>query len=421
MRLVFGLILFSLFLFGCTEQKVLFIPNDFNIVDVNEFSDVNFLALFEDMNLNFPDTNNSLFLNGVPGSGYIRTDGSSTTTASIPFAEGLTVYNSEYEQTIKLNKESFVGTPSLDFIFDSTGAFCTLTQLADSEIDFICKMETGDPAGGWNINTPGEFEISSFGGSLAGINQYLNNLISVTTTPTGVGFGSTSEWDIHPPTAQIDINTNLSTPLLVRHGTSIFRGDINAINQDINAKYISAARGDFSTQINTHKIESGEEDNLQISTFEDYPLWLWTSWDEGILSLCGEGCSEVQTEGSLYTGSYIWANGNITTTGSSGVTVQNASPTLTLVDTSAASDDYLINVNASSIIFRNVTDLRTDISVTGDGNVTIGNKNKLTKVIGDLNVSTKIQLRVDGNITMTSPDGTIGNCGMGNDKVFRCS
>ena len=40
-------------------------------------------------NYSLVNVNNSQNLGGIPGSGYIRTDGSSTTTAQIPFAYGI--------------------------------------------------------------------------------------------------------------------------------------------------------------------------------------------------------------------------------------------------------------------------------------------------------------------------------------------
>lgn len=65
------------------------------------------------------NVNNSQYLGGIPGSGYIRTDGSSTTTASIPFAQGL-----HTTQPIYFNSNAIwdIIYPRLDF--DSgTGVF----------------------------------------------------------------------------------------------------------------------------------------------------------------------------------------------------------------------------------------------------------------------------------------------------------
>jgi hypothetical protein len=69
-----GLVLLSL---GCLNQKPILIEQNVSIA-----SDVNYQLI--------NDVNNANFLNGIPGSGYIRTDGTSTTTSTIPFSAGST-------------------------------------------------------------------------------------------------------------------------------------------------------------------------------------------------------------------------------------------------------------------------------------------------------------------------------------------
>lgn len=53
------------------------------------------------------------------------------------------------------------------------------------------------------------------------------------------------------------------------------------------------------------------------------------------------------------------------------ITISNETPSIFLTDTTAASDDYSVNVDASSLTLRNETDARNDITVSGVGVVTI--------------------------------------------------
>lgn len=69
--LIIASVFLVLFLSGCTEQRVFMVPAD--------------------QNLAIADVNNANFLGGISSTGFIRTNGSSTTTTSIPFAQGLSV------------------------------------------------------------------------------------------------------------------------------------------------------------------------------------------------------------------------------------------------------------------------------------------------------------------------------------------
>lgn len=64
---------------------------------------------------------------------------------------------------------------------------------------------------------------------------------------------------------------------------------------------------------------------------------------------------------------------NIGTIGMDGdLTNTQADPSILLVDSTAASDDFSINVDASTFTIKNTTDTRTDISIDGSGNLTLG-------------------------------------------------
>lgn len=86
-------------------------------------------------------------------------------------------------------------------------------------------------------------------------------------------------------------------------------------------------------------------------------------------------------------------------------TISNVTPTLTL-DHPLFNDDYTVGTNTSRLQIRNSSDNRTDIEVSGTG---------------DVNITQRFLFRTDGNVTMRSPNGTQWNCGVRNDGVFACS
>lgn len=85
--------------------------------------------------------------------------------------------------------------------------------------------------------------------------------------------------------------------------------------------------------------------------------------------------------------------------------ISNVTPTLTF-DHPLFNDDYTVGTNTSRFQIRNSSDNRTDIEVSGTG---------------DVNITQRFLFRTDGNVTMRSPDGTQWNCGVRNDGVFACS
>jgi len=80
--------------------------------------------------------------------------------------------------------------------------------------------------------------------------------------------------------------------------------------------------------------------------------------------------------GSINTSDWaVSTTGDMTGIGSIGadgdITTSQATPSVFLTDTTAASDDYSINADASTFTIRNETDARDDVSIDGSGNVTL--------------------------------------------------
>jgi len=81
-------------------------------------------------NYSLVNVNNSQYLGGIPGSGYIRTDGSSTTTAQIPFAVGIhSEGDSQFEGDTYHNQSIYFGTDEdFRFIYDSVAGLFRFSQ-----------------------------------------------------------------------------------------------------------------------------------------------------------------------------------------------------------------------------------------------------------------------------------------------------
>ncbi len=137
----------------------------------------------------------------------------------------------------------------------------------------------------------------------------------------------------------------------------------------------------------------------------------------GIVTL-GDGGDTVAINSSDWD---IDATGNISGAGTLGldgdITNTQADPSIFLVDSTGASDDYSINVNGSSFTIVNDSDARTDVSIDGAGIVTLGSDLVVT---GDVTVSGgNINT---GNIALTIGDATTDSItlltdGTGNAEV----
>ena len=83
-------------------------------------------------NYSLVNVNNSQYLGGIPGSGYIRTDGSSTTPAQIPFAEGAIFYqttNFLEDYLVDAGISQYFGTDlDFGFVYDNVAGIFRFSQ-----------------------------------------------------------------------------------------------------------------------------------------------------------------------------------------------------------------------------------------------------------------------------------------------------
>ncbi len=113
--------------------------------------------------------------------------------------------------------------------------------------------------------------------------------------------------------------------------------------------------------------------------------------DNGETGLINTSDWDINTSGDLTGIGSIGADGDITLT--------QATPTISFVDSTAASDDYTVNVDGSAFTIVDSTDGRTELAFAGDGAITLGSA-----------TATTITLATDstGNGEVVLPDDSIG-------------
>jgi len=498
---------------GGQGSKITMIKNGLTI-DIN-LSDLNFSNI--DVNIaNFCwDAN---LLNGVPGSGYIRTDGSSTTTQPIPFAEGITIpdlkklsFNNKvelYMNTIAadfyfIGIDSAFGMGSSIFLFggralagegggvgigggDGTtvGGIASVTggkSQSGNGGNATVSGGTSEDANGGNVALKGGTGGTANGIVIVGAvtdtsshnlnnyddlkvsgkleidgNTYIDERIcfpDTTCMTTAVG-GLPADMNLQYYT-QLDANVVLvkksdfnslgdqryskqdsnwqtSFNLLDANlALSYYKqSDANTVlmkKEDMNAQYVTtnssqaiSASKYWNAQQNFNADLNLQSKDLQCngtigclfgkSNSEKWGFWGTTPVTQPLGSVdvlaglvtIGLRAASSNPPLDLGTGKLTCGVGAF----SNDITLTSATPSFLLVDSDLASDDWSLNVNASVLTIRNDTDSRNDITINGTG---------------DVNFGTKFSFRTDGNITLTSPNGTKGNCGMTNGKVFQCS